>query len=177
MYISIYITDSILEFLCANLGSELFTIILGSRMQIPDLHACNHLGLHSQTSAIRGKKPTIDCASIATQPSVAKKPRSIAQAKQLGHPRQRNYDRLRKESSLAICCKEATISRGGKAAHPFTGLLFTEPECVYYLSVMGSLSQMAKVLGIHNQSCVFFCRGWPNCFACTIDCGFIDADG
>ena len=120
-------------FCCANLGSELCAIILGSRTQTSDPRisctnlrsARNLLGLCSQTSAIRGNKPTIDRARKAarhtrqrshdrsrTQSSSAyasTKPRSIAHAKQLGH-----------------CGKEATIDRARKSARPFAAM---NPRC------------------------------------------------
>ena len=53
--------------------------------QTSDRH--NHLGSRIQTWAIRGSKPTIDRASKAARPFAAKKPRSIAHAKQLGYSR------------------------------------------------------------------------------------------
>ena len=51
-----------------------------------------------------------------------------------------------------------------------------EPECVHYLSIVGSLLQMAELLCVRDQSWLL-CRGWPNCCACTIDCDFVDVDG
>ena len=83
-------------FCCANLGS-----------------ARNLLGSRNQTSAIRGNKPTIDHARKAARPSASTKPRSIAQAKQFGHPRQRSHDRSRTQSSSAIRCNELTLPRHG----------------------------------------------------------------
>ena len=65
----------------------------------------------------------------------------------LGHPRQQTHDRSRTQSSLAI--------RGN----------------------VGSLQRMAELLCVRDRSWLLFCRGWPNCFACTIDRGFVDADG
>ena len=70
---------TILGFCCANLGSELCAIILGSRTQTPDPRiscanlgsARNHLGSRNQTPAIRGNKPTIGRARKAAQPSAA----------------------------------------------------------------------------------------------------------
>ena len=77
-------------FCCANLGSELCAIILGSRTQTSDPRICcanlksarNLLGSRNQTSAIRGNKPTIDRARKAAR-----------------HTRQRSHDRSRTQSS------------------------------------------------------------------------------
>ena len=41
---------------------------------------------------------------------------------------------------------------------------------------VGSLQWMAELLCVRDRSWLL-CRGWPNCFACTIDRGFVDADG
>ena len=41
---------------------------------------------------------------------------------------------------------------------------------------VGSLQRMAELLCVRDRSWLL-CRGWPNCFACTIDRGFVDADG
>ena len=127
------------------------------------MYTNNHLGSRIQTSAIRGSKPTIDRASKAARPYAATKPRSIAQAKQLGHLRQRSHDQLRTQSNSAI--------RG-----VIMGSLPAEQECVHYLSIVGSLPQMSELLGVHNQSWLL-CREWPNCLSCAIDCDFVDADG
>ena len=35
---------------------------------------------------------------------------------------------------------------------------------------------MAELLCLRDRSWLL-CRGWPNCFACAIDRGFVDADG
>ena len=112
---------TILGFCCANLGSELCAIILGSRTQTSD-------------PRILLRKPR-----IRTQSS------RIAQPN-LGHPRQQTHDRSRTQSSSAIRRN------------------------------VGSLQRMAELLCVRNRSWLL-CPGWPNCFACAIDRGFVDADG
>ena len=42
---------------------------------------------------------------------------------------------------------------------------------------VGSLQRIADLLCVRDRSWLLLCRGWPNCFACTIDRGFVDADG
>ena len=61
----------------------------------------NHLGSRNQTSAIHGNNP-----------------RSIAQAKQLGHPPKRSHNRSRAQSNSTFCGKEATNDRTRKASRP-----------------------------------------------------------
>ena len=102
---------TILGFCCANLGSEL----LRNNPRIAHANlgsARNLLGSRNQTSAIRGNKPTIDRARKAVRPSAAKKPRSIAHAKQLGHPLQRTHVAAARMAELFfvrdrswVCCR------------------------------------------------------------------------
>ena len=40
---------------------------------------------------------------------------------------------------------------------------------------VGSLQRMAELLCVRDRSWLLCC-GWPNCFACAIDRGFVDAD-
>ena len=120
-------------FCCANLGSELCAIILGSRTQTSDPRICcanlrsarNLLGSRNQTSAIRGNKPTIDRARKAAR-----------------HTRQRSHDRSRTQSSSAYAStkprsiahakqldhrgKEAMIDRARKSARPSAAM---NPRC------------------------------------------------
>ena len=65
----------------------------------------------------------------------------------LGHPRQQTHDRSRTQSSSAI--------RGN----------------------VGSLQRMAELLCVRDRSWLLLCSGWPNCFACAIDHGFVAVDG
>ena len=115
-------------FCCANLGSELLCNnprimhanlrsedllrkprIRGFAAQTWDPHAIFYIGSRNQTSAIRGNKPTIDRARKAARPSVSTKLRSIAHAKQFGHPWQRSHNRSRTQSSSAIRGNEPTL--------------------------------------------------------------------
>ena len=43
-------------------------------------------------------------------------------------------------------------------------------------SIVGSLQWMAELLCVRDRSW-FLCREWPSCFACTIDRGFVAANG
>ena len=94
--------------------------------------------------------PRIAHANLGSE-DLLRKPRIRMQSSRiaqpnLGHPRQQTHDRSRTQSSLAI--------HGN----------------------VGSLQRMAKLLCVRDRSWLLLCRGWPNCFACTIDRGFVDAD-
>ena len=176
---------TILGFCCPNVGSELYAIILGSHTQTSDPSICcanlgsarNHLGSRNQTSAIRGNKPTIDHARKAAWPSAATWVRCS------GWP----------------SCFACAIDRGFFAADGRTAL------CVR--SIVASLTRMAELLCVLDRSWVcchgwprFGCvlprmdEVWlcnprrlracgsevcaaKSCFACTIDRGFVAADG
>ena len=65
------------------------------------------------SSAIRVNEATIDCTRKAVRPFAAKKPRSIAHAKQLGHPLQRTHVAAVRMAELFcmrdrswVCCRE-----------------------------------------------------------------------
>ena len=88
----------------------------------------NLLGSRSQTSAIRGNKPTIDRARKAAFCSAnlgsARNPLGSSNQTtairgntqpNLGHPHQQTHDRSRTQSSSAIRINEATIDRIRKA--------------------------------------------------------------
>ena len=117
---------TILGFCCANLGSELCAIILGSRTQTSDPRIC---------CANLGSEDLLRKPQIRTQSS------RIAQPN-LGHPRQQTHDRSRTQSSSAYAStkprsiahakqlghrgKEATIDRARKSARPFAAM---NPRC------------------------------------------------
>ena len=42
--------------------------------------------------------------------------------------------------------------------------------------VRGSLPQKVELLCARDRLWLRFC-GWPSCFACAIDCGFVATDG
>ena len=155
----------------ANLGSELCAIILGSRTQTSDLRICcanlgsarNHLGSRNQTSAIRGNKSTIDRARKAARPSAA------------------TWVHCRGWPSCFAC----TIDRGfvdadGRAALRARSIAASLPHdgraALRARSIVASLTRMAELLCVRDRSRLL-CRGLPNCFACAIDRGFVDADG
>ena len=100
---------TILGFAAQTSDPSFSAIILGLRTQTSDPQICcanlkstlNHLGSRNQTSVIHGNNP-----------------RSIAEAKQLGHPQKRSHNRSRGKSNSTFCGKEATNDCTRKAARP-----------------------------------------------------------
>ena len=147
VYIIIYVMRkvrirTILGFCCANLGSELCAIILGSRTRTSDPRiscanlgsARNHLGSRNQTPAIRGNNP-----------------QSIAHAKQLGHPRQRGFVAADGRAALRARSIVASLPRMAEVWLRDPRRLHTDPRfaqqkaALRARSIVGLLPQMAEV--------------------------------
>ena len=112
---------------------------------------CNHLGSRNQISAIRGNKPMIDSARKAARPSVATNPRWLTIV----------------ACRAGVCVRDCAIDC---ASLPRMG------ELLCCAIVRGSLPQRVELLCARDRLWLRFC-GWPSCFACAIDRGFVAMDG
>ena len=89
------------------------------------------------SSAIRVNEATIDRACKAIRPSTAKKPRSIAHAKQLGYPRQRTH--------------VAADGRAALRARSIVGLLPRMAE-VFSCAILDDCVRKLRIRGLRARS-------------------------
>ena len=138
--------------------------------------ARNLLGSRSKTSAICGNKPTIDRARKAAfcsenLGSARTQSSGIAQPN-LGHPRQHA---TKPRSSAATNTR--SIAHAKQLGHPRQrshDRSYTQSSS----AIRGKEATIDRARKAARPSAATNprCRGWPSCFACAIDRGFVDAD-